>query len=40
MAYAQKGDRLKAIQELNGALKNSPPKDEGDKIKQLLGKLG
>ena len=40
MAYAQKGDRLKAIQELNGALKNSPPKDEADKIKQLLGKLG
>jgi tetratricopeptide (TPR) repeat protein len=40
MAYAQKGDRLKAIQELNGALKNSPPKDESDKIKQLLAKLG
>jgi tetratricopeptide (TPR) repeat protein len=40
MAYAQKGDRLKAIQELNVALKNSPPKDEADKIKLLLSKLG
>lgn len=40
MAYAQKGDRLKAIQELNGALKNAPPKDESDKIRQLLAKLG
>jgi len=40
MAYAQKGDRLKAIQELNGALKNNPPREELDKIKQLLTKLG
>ena len=40
MAYAQKGDRLKAIQELREAAKNHPPKDEEDKIKQLLQKLG
>ncbi len=40
LAYAQKGDRLKAIQELNGALKSNPPKDEQDKIRQLLTKLG
>ena len=40
MAYAQKGDRLKAIQELNSALTSAPPKEEADKIKQLLAKLG
>src|SRR5690348_9491442 len=28
MAYAQKGDRPKAIQELNKALQSNPPKDE------------
>jgi tetratricopeptide (TPR) repeat protein len=40
MAYAQKGDRPKAIHELNTALKSNPPKDEADRIKQLLTKLG
>lgn len=40
MAYAQKGDKPKAIQELNKALQSNPAKDESDKIKQLLQKLG
>jgi tetratricopeptide (TPR) repeat protein len=40
MAYAQKGDRPKAIEELNKALHSNPPREEADKIKQLLSKLG
>jgi len=40
MAYAQKGDKPKAILELNKALQSNPAKDESDKIKQLLQKLG
>jgi tetratricopeptide (TPR) repeat protein len=40
MAYVQKGDKMKASQELQKALKNNPPKDEKDKIEQLLQKLG
>jgi Flp pilus assembly protein TadD len=40
MAYAQKGDRPKAIMELNKALQSNPAKDEADRIKQLLTKLG
>jgi len=40
MAYVQKGDKLKASQELQKALKSNPPKDERDKIEQLLQKLG
>jgi tetratricopeptide (TPR) repeat protein len=40
MAYAQKGDRPKAIQELTTAAKSNPSKEEGDKIKALLTKLG
>jgi tetratricopeptide (TPR) repeat protein len=40
MAYAQKGDRMKAVQELNVALKSNPAREEGEKIRVLLGKLG
>src|SRR5581483_6455590 len=40
MAYAQKGDRPKAIEELKKALGSSPSKEESDRIKQLLQKLG
>lgn len=40
MAFSQKGDKMKAIQELQTALKNSPPKEEEDKIRQLMSKLG
>jgi tetratricopeptide (TPR) repeat protein len=40
MAYAQKGDRPKAIEELNKSLHSNPPKEEQDKIRQLLQKLG
>jgi tetratricopeptide (TPR) repeat protein len=40
MAYAQKGDRPKAIEELRKAQDSHPSKDESDKIRQLLTKLG
>ncbi len=40
MAFFQKGDRPKARRELESALRNKPPKDEEDKIRELLGKLG
>jgi len=39
MAYAQKGDKPKAIQELQKALRSSPAKDEENKIKDLINKL-
>jgi len=39
MAYAQKGDRPKAIQELEQALRDSPPKDEANKIRNMISKL-
>lgn len=39
MALYQKGDKPKAIKELTEALKFNPPKDEKDKIQQLLSKL-
>jgi tetratricopeptide (TPR) repeat protein len=39
MALSQKGDKLKAIRQLTEALKDSPPKDERDKIQQLLTRL-
>jgi len=40
MALAQKGDKIKAIQELQEALKYNPSKNERDQIQQLLSKLG
>ena len=39
MAYAQKGDKPKAIRELDRALHSSPSKDEESKIKDLINKL-
>jgi tetratricopeptide (TPR) repeat protein len=39
MAYSQKGDKPNAIKELQQALKESPSKDEKDKIQQLLSRL-
>jgi tetratricopeptide (TPR) repeat protein len=38
-AYAQKGERQKAIEELQIALKSNPQKDEESQIRQLLQKL-
>jgi tetratricopeptide (TPR) repeat protein len=38
-AYAQKGEKEKAIQELQLALKSNPQKDEETQIRQLLQKL-
>jgi tetratricopeptide (TPR) repeat protein len=38
-AYAQKGEKEKAIQELQIALKSNPQKDEETQIRQLLQKL-
>jgi tetratricopeptide (TPR) repeat protein len=40
MAYAQKGDKGKAVEQLKEALKHNPPKDEQDKIQQLIVRLG
>jgi tetratricopeptide (TPR) repeat protein len=39
MALYQKGDKPKAIKELQDSLKYNPPKDERDKVQQLLGRL-
>lgn len=39
MALSQKGDKPKAIKELNDALKYNPPKEERDKIQSLLTRL-
>ena len=39
MALYQKGDKPKAIKELQEALKYNPPKDEREKVQQLLGRL-
>jgi tetratricopeptide (TPR) repeat protein len=39
MALYQKGDKPKAIKELTEALKYNPPRDEREKIQQLLTKL-
>jgi tetratricopeptide (TPR) repeat protein len=39
MAYAQKGDKPKALQELQRALHSGPSKDEESKIKDLIAKL-
>jgi tetratricopeptide (TPR) repeat protein len=39
MAYAQKGDKPKALQELQKALHSSPAQDEKKKIEDLINKL-
>ncbi len=40
MAYSQKGDKTKAIEQLKEALKFNPSKDEKDKIQQLITRMG
>jgi Flp pilus assembly protein TadD len=40
MALSQKGDRPRAIKELQQALHNNPSKEEEGKIRDLIGKLG
>ncbi len=40
MAYSQKGDKTKAIEQLKEALKYNPGKEEKDKIQQLITRLG
>ena len=40
MAYSQKGDRTKAMEQLKEALKFNPISDEKDKIQALIAKLG
>ncbi len=40
LALSQKGDRMRAVRELQQALKDNPPKEEKDKIQQLMGRLG
>jgi hypothetical protein len=39
MAFNAKGDRPKAIQELQEAMKNNPTKEEKAKIQEALGRL-
>jgi len=39
MAYAQKGDKPKALKELQTALRSNPAKDEENKIRDLINKL-
>jgi tetratricopeptide (TPR) repeat protein len=40
MAYSQKGDKTRALKELQDALKYSPTKGDRDKIQQLITRLG
>jgi tetratricopeptide (TPR) repeat protein len=40
MAYSQKGDKSKALDQLKEALKYNPATDEKDKIQQLIAHLG
>ena len=40
MAYSQKGDKTKALEQLRESLKYNPAKDEKDKIQQLITRLG
>ena len=40
MAYSQKGDKTKAMEQLKEALKFNPSSDEKDKIQALITKLG
>jgi len=39
LAYAQKGDKPKALKELQQALRSSPAKDEENKIRDSINKL-
>ena len=39
MALAQKGDKPKALKELQQALRSSPAKEEENKIRDLINKL-
>jgi tetratricopeptide (TPR) repeat protein len=40
MAFSQKGDKPRALQELQQALKENPSKEEKEKIQQLMSRLG
>jgi len=40
MAFSQKGDRTRAIKELQDALKANPSKKEREQIQALMSKLG
>ena len=40
MAFSQKGDKPRALQELQQALKENPSKEEKEKIEQLMNRLG
>ncbi|MEO8597007.1 MAG: tetratricopeptide repeat protein [Candidatus Solibacter sp.] len=40
MAYQQKGDKTKALEQLRESLKYNPVKEEKDKIQQLITRLG
>jgi tetratricopeptide (TPR) repeat protein len=40
IALQQKGDRSRALEQLKEALKYNPPKEEKDKIQQMIGRLG
>jgi tetratricopeptide (TPR) repeat protein len=40
MALSQKGDKSRALEQLKEALKYNPPKEEKDKIEQMIGRLG
>jgi tetratricopeptide (TPR) repeat protein len=40
MAYSQKGDKTRALKELQDALKYNPTKEDRDKIQQLITRLG
>jgi tetratricopeptide (TPR) repeat protein len=40
MAFSQKGDKPRALQELQQALKENPSKEEKEKIQQLMTRLG
>jgi tetratricopeptide (TPR) repeat protein len=40
MALSQKGDKPRALEQLKEALKYNPPKEEKDKIQQLISRLG
>ena len=40
MALQQKGDKSRALEQLKEALKYNPPKDEKDKIQELISRIG
>jgi hypothetical protein len=40
MAYSQKGDKTKALDQLKEALKLNPAREEKDKIQQMITRLG